>query len=153
MSSDPSSFSFAGKDPFSAFWQDFTAKMMAAGMPVTAQNPSLDAMNQMRRIFFDSMAQHAEQFMRSEAFLKSMKQSMDAGLAWQQQLNQSLQKGLSAAQMPSRNDVEHLTLLVHGIEDRLAKKLDELSQRIGALEGDAPAARGAGGKAQARGRR
>lgn len=137
MSGQPQGFPFPGQDSFTAFWQDFSARMMAAGLPMGAQNPSLDAMNQMRRMFFDSLAQHAEKFMRSEGFLQSMKQSMDAGLAWQQTLNQAMQKNLAAAQMPSRADVEHIALLVRGVEDRLSQKLDELSRRVNAVEGGA----------------
>lgn len=125
---------FGAQDPFSAFWQDLMARSIASGMTGMGQNPSLEAMNQMRRIFFDTFAQHAEKFMRSEAFLQSMKQAMDAGLAWQQTLNQAMQKNLAAAQMPSRADVEHVALLVRGVEDRLSHKLDALQQRIENLE-------------------
>jgi hypothetical protein len=134
MSSDPNSYANMGRDPFTAFWQDVAGRMMSAGIPAAPANPSLETMNQMRRVFFDALAQHSEQFMRSEAFLKAMKQAMDASLAWQQTLSQTMQKGLGAAQMPSRTDVEHLTGLVHGFEERMNRKLDELSARIAALE-------------------
>lgn len=129
-------FPFPGKDPFTAFWQDFTNRMTAAGMQSAAGNPSIDAMNNIRRIFFDSFARHAEEFMRSEAFLKNMKQAMDAGLAWQQTLNETMQKGLAAAQMPSRADSDHLTMLVRGMEERIMNRLNDLSDRVATLEGD-----------------
>lgn len=128
-------FSFPGNDAFAKFWQDFSSQMMAAGMPTQPQNPSVEAAAQMRRIFFDAMAKHAEEFMRSEAFLKNMKQAMDAGLAWQQSINQAMQKGLGAAQMPSRSETDHIALLVRGMEDRLIDRIDDISNRVAALEG------------------
>lgn len=134
MSSEPNPFGNMGRDPFTAFWQDMTGRMMSAGIPTAPSNPSLETMNQMRRVFFDALAQHSEQFMRSEAFMKSMKQAMDASLAWQQTLSQTMQKGLATAQMPSRSDIEHLTGLVHGFEERMNRKLDELNDRIATLE-------------------
>lgn len=127
-------FSFPGNDAFAKFWQDFSAQMMAAGMPTQPQNPSVEAAAQMRRIFFDAMAKHAEEFMRSEAFLKNMKQAMDAGLAWQQSMNQAMQKTLGAAQMPSRSETDHIALLVRGMEDRLVDKIEALSRRVAKME-------------------
>ena len=129
-------FPFAGKDPFSSFWQDFTSRMMAAGMPAQPQNPSVEMLNNMRRMFFDSLARHSEEFMKSEQFLQGMKQAMDAGLAWQQTINQSMQKTLSAAQMPTRGDTDHIALLVRGLEDRLLSRIEELSDRVASLESE-----------------
>jgi hypothetical protein len=93
-------------------------------------------LNNMRRMFFDSLARHSEEFMKSEQFLQGMKQAMDAGLAWQQTINQSMQKTLSAAQMPTRGDTDHIALLVRGLEDRLLSKIEELSDRVASLESD-----------------
>ena len=122
-----------GFDPFMKFWTDFMGKMSASGMP--SPQPSPDFLNQMRRTFFDAMAEQADQFMRSEAFLAAMKQGMETSLAWQQSLNQFLQKGLAAAQMPSKVDSDHLVSLVRGMEERVLERLDELAKRIDRLEG------------------
>ena len=47
-----------------AFWQDFFGKM--GGM-----QPGPDAMYRMRKAFMDSMSKWAEEYMRSEAFLRA----------------------------------------------------------------------------------
>jgi hypothetical protein len=49
-------------------------------------------------------------------------------------MNQTLQKGLSAAQVPSRADADHLVVLVRGMEDRLLERLAKIEQRLGQLE-------------------
>src|SRR5215470_11133640 len=119
--------SFPGLDPFMKFWSDFMGKMAATGMP--SFQPSPDMLNQMRRTFFDALAEQADTFMRSEAFLAAMKQGMETSLAWQQALNQFLQKGLAAAQVPSKVDSDHLVSLVRGMEERVLERMDELARR------------------------
>lgn len=122
-----------GADPFSAFWTDFWARAAASGAGAIPQPPP-DAMAQMRKAFFDALSEHMEGFMRSEAFLNAMKQSMDHALAWQQMMNQTLQKGLSGAQMPSRDSADHVVLLVRGMEERVLGKLEDMVTRIEKLE-------------------
>ncbi len=124
---------FPGAEPFAAFWSDFMSRMAALGGGAAPAVP-LEATAPMRRALFDALSQHADQFLRSEQFLKSLKQSLDNALAWQQMMNQVLQKGLASAQLPSRVETDHIVLLVRGMEDRLLARLDELSQRIDKLE-------------------
>ena len=68
-------------NPFLAFWNDFYTKMVAAGL-APGKDPQ-DAAEQMRRSFFDAMSQYADEFLRSEVFLKAMKQSFDNVVAMQ----------------------------------------------------------------------
>lgn len=127
-----SPYSMPSMNPFLAFWNDFYAKMVAAGL-TPGQAPQ-DMADRMRRSFFDAMAKYADEFMRSEAFLTAMKQSFDNALAMQNAMNQYLQKGLATAQMPSRVDQEQLVAMVRGMEDRLFTRLDALAARIEKLE-------------------
>jgi hypothetical protein len=126
---------FAGAESIGAFWSDVVGRMMAAGL--TPPAPSPDAAAQVRRVLFDTMAEHADRFMRSEAFLSAMKQSMEQSLAWQQMMNQYLQKGLSGMQMPTRADADHIVLLIRGMEERLSARIDDLQQRLHRLEKEA----------------
>lgn len=123
---------FSMVDPFMKFWSDLAGRMTAAGMPT--QQPPADVLTQIRRAFFDAMAEQADQFLRSEMFLNALKQSMDISLAWQQTMNQTLQRGLSAAQMPTRNDVDHMVVLVRGMEERLMERLDDVTRRVERME-------------------
>jgi hypothetical protein len=126
--------SFPGADPFTSFWTDMMGKMAAAGAP--APSPAKEWSDQMRKACFDAMAEQADQFMRSEAFLGAMKQSMDNSLAWREQMNQFLTKGWSTAQMSTRADADDMVRLVRGMESRLSAKLEELSSRIEQLESE-----------------
>ena len=63
-----------------------------------------------------------------------MKQAMDNSLAWQKTINDMMQKGLAAAQMPSRADADHIVTLVRGMEERILNKLDDITARVEQLE-------------------
>jgi hypothetical protein len=124
--------SYSGIDPFMRFWTDLMSKMTAAG--VTPPHPSQDLMQQLRRAYFDALAEQADQFLRSETFLNAMKQGMESSLAWQQAINQFLQKGLATAQIPSRADAEQLVVLLRGMEERVLDRIEDLSRRVATLE-------------------
>lgn len=141
MSAAPNTF--PGMDAFTGFWTDFMNKMNAAGVPTPPAGS--DVANQVRRAFFDAMARHAEEYMRSDQFLAAMKQGMDNALALQQNMNQFLQRGMAGAQMPSRVDTDHLVVLIRGMEDRLLNKLEDLQSRVERLE----AGTASGGKKRA----
>lgn len=129
----PESYSSGvGADPFTGFWTDMMGRMAGAGVAAPPTSP--DMMAGMRKAFFGAMTEYADEFMRSEQFLTAMKKSMDSSLALKQQINQFLTSGLQSAQMPSRSDTDHIVLLIRGLEDRVIKKLDALSERIEQLE-------------------
>lgn len=119
-------------DPFTAMWAEWVKWATPPGG--APPSPTAEATQAMRRMFFDILAGQADQFMRSELFLNSMKQAMDNAMAWQKMINDALQQGLAAAQMPSRADNDHLVTLVRGMEDRLDRKLDDLLNRVEQLE-------------------
>jgi predicted transcriptional regulator len=121
-----------GTDAAAAFWSDFFSKLNAGGPAPQAMQAEF--VERWRKAFFEAMSRSAEEYMRSESFLKMMKQSMDHALAWQQTMNQQLQAGLAGAQMPSRGDSDHIVSLIRGMEDRVMGRLDELGRRVEQVE-------------------
>ena len=119
-------------DPFAVMWTEWIKHTMPAGMAPPAVNR--ETQEHLRRVFFDMLAAQADQFMRSEAFLQSMKQATDHAVAWQKTLNDTMRRALSAAQIPTRSDSEHLVSLVRGMEERLMAKLEDLGSRVRRLE-------------------
>lgn len=130
MSSDPR-FPMPGADAMTAFWTDFMTRN-TGGTPSAPANPEF--VERWRKSFLDALAKSMDDYMRSEAFLQSMKQSMEQALGWQKMMNEHLQKGLSAAQMPSREDSDHVVRLLHGMEERLLRRLEKLEQRLERVE-------------------
>lgn len=125
-------FDYTANNPFAAAWQDFFGKMQSAG--VAPQQTPPDMAKQMQDAFFKAMSNYAEDFLRSDAFLTAMKQSMDNALSWQQSMQQYMEKGMEAAQMPTKADSEQIVAMVRGMEQRIGEKLDALSLRVENLE-------------------
>ena len=130
-------------DPFAKFWSDMMAGMGGAAPQAPAQE---DMLRQMRRTFFDAWAHQCEEFMRSDAFLAMMKQSMETALAFREKTNEFLNKTLNDAQMPSREDTDSILIAVRSLQEQVLDRLDGLSQRVEALE--AP-----NGRAEAKGKK
>lgn len=121
-------------DPFSAFWANMMAAMPAGGAaPAVAPNQD-ETSQRMQQAFFDSWSQSCDEIMRSEAFLAGMKQSMDASLAFRQQVNQFLSKAMEESPMASRSDLESIMLAVRGMEKSVLGRVDTLAQRMEAIE-------------------
>jgi hypothetical protein len=121
-----------GMEAWNSFWSDFLSKSMPPGVSPTT--PPAEFAERMRKGFFEAMSKYFEEYLRSESFLNSMKQSMDHALAWQQAMNQYMQNSLSSAQAPTRADADHVVLLIRGMEDRVMARLDDLTERVERLE-------------------
>ena len=125
-------------DPFSKFWMDCLTRMASAGFapPASSTTGSSDeAVKQMRRAFFDSWAQHCEEFMRSPAFLEGMKRAMDSSLAFREQLNEFMTRALHEGQIPARSDTDSILVVLRSLEDRVLDRLDCLEKRVASMNG------------------
>lgn len=121
-------------DAFTQFWSDVASRMSGAGMQ-SFQQQSQEAMaGAMRQAFFDAWAKQCEEFLSSDAFLQSMKQSMDSALMFREKVNEFVTR--SAADMPfaTREDSETITQVLRSFEERVIDRLEHLSRRMDDLE-------------------
>lgn len=136
-------------DAFTKFWTDAMGRMASsAGSMFGASQEEMG--RQMRQAFFESWERHCEEFMKSQSFLDSMKKSLDQAVAFREQMNQFLTKSLNVYQMPSQEDTDSILLAVRRLEDRVLKRVDDLSRRVEAMETRAGAGTGAGVDAKPR---
>jgi hypothetical protein len=130
-----SNHSQTATDPFSQFWGDFFARTgmsPAAGSP--GASPSKETVQQMQRMFFDALAKYCDDFMRSEQFLKMMKETMDRSLAFKQQVDQFLSQLQRGMQSPAKADMDDLGGLLRSIEERVLSRLSDLEDKVAAVE-------------------
>ncbi|HKQ46768.1 MAG TPA: hypothetical protein VJZ71_01725 [Phycisphaerae bacterium] len=124
-------------DPFSQFWGDFFSRVgmspASAAAPQTP-SPSKEAVQQMQRVFFDALAKYCDDFMRSEQFLKMMKETMDRSLAFKQQVDQFLANLQRGMQSPAKADMDDLGGLLRSIEERVLSRLSALEDKVAAVE-------------------
>ncbi|MBX3393965.1 MAG: hypothetical protein KF841_01220 [Phycisphaerae bacterium] len=133
-------------DPFANFWNEFMSRVGVDGSaanngagPVPAFTESS---RQMQRIFFDTMAKYADDFMRSEQFLTAMKQTMDQSLQMKRLFDDFLVKAQRGMQAPVRADVDDIASLMRGIENRVLNRLDALEEKVAAVEESQRSGRG-----------
>lgn len=130
---DPDSGNHGG-DPFTAFWQDMMAKS-PFGMPASPPaDPSDEMFKRMRQTFFDAWEKQCIEFLGSEAFLSSMKKSMDTAVAFRKQVNEFLARTMSQAQVPTKADNDAIVEMLRSLEEGVTKRLDDISRRVSAME-------------------
>lgn len=120
-------------DPFTKFWTDCVSKMTGAGFAAPPQYLSDESIKQMRKAFFDAWASHCDEFMRSPAFLEGMKKTMDASLAFREQLNEFMTRALHESQVPARSDTDSIMLVLRSLEERVLSRLDRLEECVETL--------------------
>jgi hypothetical protein len=121
-------------DAFSRFWADAMSRAMGAG-GWQPQAPSReDAMRQMRQAFLDAWEHHCIELMSSEAFLDLMRKSMDNALLFRTQINQLVNKVMQDSPIPTKDDTDSILQVLRSIEGRVLDRLDELTQRVDAVE-------------------
>ncbi len=135
-------------DPFSQFWGDFFSRVgMSPSATPQTPSPSKEAVQQMQRVFFDAMAKYCDDFMRSEQFLKMMKETMDRSLAFKQQVDQFLSQLQRGMQSPAKADMDDLSGLLRSIEERTLARLSALEDKVAAVEETRRTGRSAIGRA------
>ncbi len=133
-------------EQFTRFWTDF---MNRSGAPGESTNGSEaapafgPAARQMQRILFDAMSKYAEDFMRSEQYLKVMKQTMDQSLAFKRVMDDFLTQAHRGVMSPTRDDVDDIASLLRGIEERVFERLGRIEERVAAMEAFQRSDRGA----------
>lgn len=110
------------------------SQMGASGSPNPFGDMQEDATRRMRRVFLDAWAKSCEEYLGSPQFLDIMKQSMDGALAFRKQMNEFLAQAYEQAQVPSRDDMASLSKALHGFEERIVSRIENLSDRVALLE-------------------
>lgn len=127
-------------------WLDIASKMASAGATGASESIPSDGTKQMRDMYFQTLSQYTDQYMRSPQFLEMMKQSTDTAVALRQQTNDFLAQAHHAVGSLARPDVDSLLMAIRRCETRVLDKLDELSTRLNDLESAVKAVPVANGK-------
>lgn len=133
MNNDASNATAQAAQAFTKFWTDAMGRMAPQAGAMFGDSPD-EMTKQMRQAFFDAWERHCEEFLKSEAFLESMKKSLDHAIAFREQMNQFFTKTLNTYQMPSQEDTDSILLAVRRLEDRVLKRVDDLARRIETVE-------------------
>jgi len=132
-------------------WMEMAGKMTGemAGIAAPADEAAVksppDMAKAARDVMLSALSQYTQSYMRSPQFLEMMKQSMDASIKWQTQMNDWLTRTHHSMESVARCDVEELHKAMRHLEqrtldqmERIVGKLDEISKRLETLESHEP---------------
>lgn len=126
---------------FTQLWTDMAVRMAGASFAADPTAPPPEAARQTRTAMFQAMSKTADDYMRMPQFLQMVKQSMDLATTCRKQMNDFLTEMHHNAQGIAKQDIDQLMLSVRHLETRvldgmeqICGRMEEMSQRIAALE-------------------
>ena len=126
---------------FGQMWLEMLSRSGSLFGQVKLGDPPPEAAKQIRGAVFKSMADQAEQFMRSETFLQGMKQSIDAALNFQKQYQTTLTEFRHSTEGVASADIDATMMMLRQMESRVLDRLEDLDATA---QGDRRAAGPAG---------
>jgi hypothetical protein len=115
-------------------WMETVSRMTGAAFAFTPGSAPPEAARQMREAFFSAVGSSLESYMRSEPFLRTMKQSLDLGLEMRKQFTQLATQVHHSAGAPAHDDVRSVLQGIRHVEERLSRRMDEMLSRLDELD-------------------
>ena len=97
--------------------------------------PPLEIASKFRDAFFNTVSEQVDEFMRSEAYLKAMKQMLDTGLKFQKQYQNAMDEFRHSTGGVAGTDVDAIMRMLHRLETRILDRLEDMESRLGELKG------------------
>jgi len=120
---------------FQKIWMETFTQLMQTGVTGAQTSAPPEVLRQMRDGIFKSLSKSWDEFLRSPQFLAGMRQWMDGTTNFRRMSNEWMARVRNELQAPSREDIDTIMLSVRHMEQRLLARLEELSKRIDALNG------------------
>jgi hypothetical protein len=111
-------------------WMEMLTRMSGLCAQVKVGDPPTEAARQFRGAFFKTMSDQVEEFLRSEAFLQSIKKSLDSGLKFQKQYQDAMAGFRHATAGVAASDVDAILRTLHQLETRILDRLEDLEARV-----------------------
>jgi hypothetical protein len=124
-------------DPTSEFlkhWAESFARILQTACAFTPETLPPEMLRQIRASLFEGIGKAWDEYMRSPQFLESMKQLTDQAIAFRRMTNDLLVKARHETQGVAREDVDHVMVAIHHLEARVLNRMDDLAERVGAIE-------------------
>ena len=120
---------------FQKIWMETFTQLVQTAVTGAQTSAPPEVLRQMRDGIFKSLSKSWDEFLRSPQFLTGMRQWMDGTTNFRKMSNEWMARVRNELQAPSREDIDTIMLSVRHMEQRLLARLEELSKRIDALNG------------------
>jgi hypothetical protein len=116
-------------------WMDTASRMTGAMFAFTPGATPPEANRQVRDAFLSSWGHSLEAYMRSEPFLRSMRQSLDMAMDMRKQFSQLMTQVHHSTGTAAQEDIRSVMLALRHAEVRLARRMEQLMDRLEQIEG------------------
>ncbi|HOA73332.1 MAG TPA: hypothetical protein PL151_14080 [Phycisphaerae bacterium] len=116
-------------------WMDTASRMTGAMFAFTPGATPFEANRQVRDAFLSSWGHSLEAYMRSEPFLRSMRQSLDLAMEMRKQFSQLMTQVHHSTGTAAQEDIRSIMLALRHAEVRLSQRMEQLMDRLEQLEG------------------
>lgn len=111
-------------------WTDSIMELTGAAFSFSPGSPPPEMARQMRESFLSALGHSIDNYMRSEPFLQSMRQSIDMAMDFRKQFAQQMQTLHHSMGTPAVEDIQSVMLALRHFEERLVRRLDHLAARM-----------------------
>jgi hypothetical protein len=115
---------------FGQLWLEMLSRSGSLFAQVKPGEAPPEAARQLRGAVFKSMADQADQFMRSEPFLQGMKQSLDAALTFHKQYQGMFTELRHSTEGVASTDIDAAMAFLRQMESRVLDRLEDLDNQI-----------------------
>jgi hypothetical protein len=116
-------------------WMETASRMTGAAFAFTPGATPPEATRQVRDAFLSSWGHSLEAYMRSEPFLRSMRQSLDVAMDMRKQFSQLMTQVHHATGTAAEEDIRSVMLGLRHAEVRLSRRMDRMMDRLERMEG------------------
>jgi hypothetical protein len=120
--------------PLVDFWSDYVKKANDATREFLDNIDDQANIKSFQRRWFDTVSKSAEAYMRSPAFLQSMKQNTDAAIKVKRQADDLANEMARNANIPTAGDISGLFERLHSIEEVILSRLGRIDERLESID-------------------
>ncbi len=120
--------------PFVDFWSDYVQQANDATREFLDGIDDQTNVKSFQRRWFDTVGKSAEAYMRSPAFLQSMKQNSDAAIKFKRQADDLANEMARNANIPTTGDISGLFERLHSVEEAIVGRLGRIDERLKSIE-------------------
>jgi hypothetical protein len=115
-------------------WMDTLSRMTGAAFAFTPGSTPPEATRQVRDAFLSSVGHSFDAYMRSEPFMRAMKQSLDVSMEMRKQFSEMMNRMHHSMGMVAEEDIRSVMLGIRHTEERLSRRMDQVLSRLERIE-------------------
>jgi hypothetical protein len=120
--------------PFVEFWSDYLKQANDATREFLDDIDGQADIKSFQRRWFDTVSKSAEAYMRTPAFLQSIKQNTDAAIKLKLQADDVANELARNANIPTAGDISGLFERLHSVEEAILDRLSRIDVRLESIE-------------------